>query len=70
MASLVDVCVALISALCVALLVYGAWLCMPGVNRSVSRNSPQESVEGSASQAAETVVRQPRPRVRAGAGGR
>jgi len=70
MASLMDVCVALVSGLCVALLVYGAWLCVPGVSRTVGRNSPKESLEENASEAAEAVVRQPRARVRAGASGR
>jgi hypothetical protein len=66
MASLVEVCVVLVTALCVALLLYGAWLCLPVANRKPSKESRDEN----ASAAAEAVVREPRPRVRAGAGGR
>lgn len=66
MGSLLEVCVALVTALCVALMLYGAWLCLPFVTREPSRESQDEK----ASEAAEAVVRQPRPRVRAGVGGR
>ncbi len=69
MGSLLEVCVALVTALCVALMFYGAWLCLPFVTREPSKESQDESA-GEAAEAAEAVVRQPRPRIRAGAGGR
>jgi hypothetical protein len=63
-ALLLDVCVALATALCVALLIYGAWLCLPELNRTPSKESQEDETES------EAVIRQPRPRIRAGTSGR
>ena len=57
---LIDICVALATALCVAVMLYGAWLCVV----SSTRKPPKEAQQPTESEA---VVRQPRPRVRAGA---
>jgi hypothetical protein len=64
---LLDFCVAIATALCVALLVYGVWLCLPELD-----GKPSKQAKGGQHESAETeaVVRQPRPRVRAGTGGR
>lgn len=61
--ALLDVFVILLTSLCVALLLYGAWLCLPIVGRKPAKGSQDETES-------EAVVRLPRPRVRAGTGGR
>jgi hypothetical protein len=63
-ALLVDVCVAIATAFCVALLIYGVWLCLPGSGGSRSKDSRHEGERES-----EAVVREPRHRVRAGTRG-
>jgi hypothetical protein len=61
-ALLLDICVAIATALCVALLLYGAWLCLPIVKRAPPKEERRDAIE------TEAVVRKPRPRVRAGTG--
>jgi hypothetical protein len=43
-ALLVDVFVALAGALCVLLLLYGAWLCLPAFRRTAPKESQDEKV--------------------------
>ena len=62
---LVDVCVALIAAVCVALVFYGGWLCLPVDDPKTSKEEGTKDETDS-----DAVVRRPRPRVRAGTGGR
>ena len=39
---LLDLCVALATALCVGMLVYGAWLCLPELGRSEAKGKKVE----------------------------
>jgi hypothetical protein len=41
-ALLLDICVGLATALCIALLLYGAWLCLPQIGGSKSKGSRRE----------------------------
>lgn len=61
-ALLLDFCVALATALCVVLLIYGAWLCLPVFKGIPPREKAGDEIES------EAVVRKPRTRVRAGTG--
>ena len=65
-ALLLDICVAIATALCVGLVLYGAWLCLPELDGT----SSSEAAKGSRDETeTEAVIRpRPRPRVRAGAG--
>jgi hypothetical protein len=38
-----EICVGFATALCVALLLYGAWLCLPPIGGTKSRRSRRES---------------------------
>jgi hypothetical protein len=40
---LLDICVGIATALCIALLLYGLWLCLPQIGGSKSKRSRQES---------------------------
>lgn len=61
-ALLLDLCVAIATALCVTLLAYGIWLCLPELGAEPSEEQKDENEK----HASEAVVRQPRPRIRAG----
>lgn len=63
-ALLLDICVWLATTLCVALLVYGAWLCL----LQIRQPDPKRNASAQAKQS-EAIVRAPRRRVRAGVGG-
>jgi hypothetical protein len=41
-ALLLDICVRIATALCIALLLYGVWLCLPQIGGSKSKPSGQE----------------------------
>ena len=40
---LLDICVGIATALCIALLLYGVWLCLPQIGGSKSKASRRES---------------------------
>ena len=46
-ALLLDICVGVATALCVALLLYGVWLCLPQIGGTKSKGSRREA-EGEA----------------------
>jgi len=65
-ALLIDVCVGIATALCVGLLLYGAWLCLPELDGS----SSSDAAKGSQDETETDAVIRPRRRVRAGTGSR
>jgi hypothetical protein len=61
-ALLLDLCVAIATALCVALLAYGIWLSLPELGAEPSEEKNDENEK----HASEPLAHQPRPRIRAG----
>jgi hypothetical protein len=49
---LLDLCVALATALCVGLLVYGAWLCLPELPRREAKGKKAEKASEDSRRAA------------------
>ena len=67
---LIDVCVGIATALCFALLLYGARLCLPELGEPESSDAEQGSQDEIATGIDADAVIRPRPRVRAGTGSR